>query len=895
MRTLVAALAPVPAIVFVVACAEPAPPSQPPAASARAPASVPVVADAAAACAELRAIEDTDRSMAEARAAEGAAGAPSPWGESRVAHGTGVCSVADDNIQSLEDAILAAPEPVAATDAKRPGGRGAGGEPRYLDLVDRRFSFDARERALLAANGFVVAGRLTSPNYGAAFHEIYQSELPIFVTSDAILHAVYAGNDKLLSRIESSVLEPALRRAMAEMTCALPSAASDYPPEVARDLDVYLGVANALLRGDGNGGRDEAVPTPLSDGKEIAAIVGALGRAEGLLGAPESPPFVLFGRPRVVDASAFRPRGHYEAALRAYFQASMWLSRLELNLVSRSCKSSHPSTAPDPSETPREDVDALALADLAERSGALPLLAKVDHAWSLLAGRREDVSLSDLVALRAKAGIRSLAAPDVADQLRRAIGAGWKRTARTHFTPAGTTELPVIATALGPRIGPDTAPTKRLVEDAIPGRPMLHAADMAYVLGNDRAKTWLAKDLAEHAELGSQLELARADARAAMSGEDLYSLWMRGVVGLASPADGTTPSFMRTDAWADLRLDTTIAAFGQIRHNYVLMAAGTYDAFGCRIPDGYVEPAPGMLDAIIAYADRGASALRDLDPRDESRGAAYFARVAKVMRTLRRIVARELSGEPLREDERRFLGMVAEFAEDYRCFDSCAPPTYTGWWYDLFIDRIADGTGTPEFIADYYTSTNVGQIAYIGAREPHMGVFIVDAGGPPRAMVGPVAHAYEHVGALDQRITDSEASAVTDLVEPWAQSYTVAEPREPRLSVHEIPAPSPSGAARAAGAYPMDGSQPPARRRGAITLEAKSPSGLGPVTLELLDHHRKPIATLTHVVGASPVRYVFPARAIHGGPLEADGVRVRVGDAVFVHTGSLDVSLGETP
>jgi hypothetical protein len=827
--------------------------------------------DGAGSCDDLRTIEDSERSLADVPTADD----PTPSGmpDSRVARSTSRCAVADDNIQSLEDAIIVAPPTPPAPYAGHQAG-----PPEYLDLVERRFVLEPKERALLKSNGFVVPARLERPNYGAAFHDIFQSELPIFVTSDAILHAIFAGNDKVLSRIESGVLEPLLRRAVAQMTCALPAALADYPHETAEDLDTYLGVANALF-----GYPSGPKPTLLSDGTAILTIANAVGEGHGLLGAPEGAPFVLFGRARVVDASAYQPRGHYTGTLSKYFQAVTWLSRLELNLSSRGSVSSHPGMAPDPRETPREELLALAMADLADRSGALSLLAKADRTWSLLAGRREDISLTDLVALRKKAGIGSLKDPGVAEKLRAAIGDGWKRTARTHFTPQGTKELPAIATMLGARIGPDTAPTKELVTDTIPSRFMVHATEMAYVLGNNRAKTWLAKDIEQFPTLARQLDVARAKASAAMGGADLYSLWLKSVVGLSLRPAGAVPSFMATSAWADLRLDTTLTAFGQVRHNYILMAAGTYDSFGCQIPDGYVEPAPAMLDGLIAYAERGARLLAEMDPRDASAAGAYFRRVEKVMRTLRRIVSTELAGAPLSLPEKRFLGMVAEFAQDYRCFDSCAPPTYTGWWYDLFIDRIADGTGTPAFIADYYASTNTGEVAYIGAKAPRLGIFLVDTNGKQRAraMVGPVAHGYEYVGPLDSRTDDEAAHEIKDLLEPWAASYTVPAPPEPRLRVSEVDV-------QRRGGLAME----PAPRTGDVVLMAASERALGNVQIELLDHHRQPIATLTHWLGTSPVRYRFPTATIRGGPIEVAGLRVRALGTSFSNLTDLSLELG---
>src|SRR5262249_38850735 len=149
--------------------------------------------------------------------------------------------------------------------------------------------------------------------------------------------------------------------------------------------------------------------------------------------------------------------------LAPYFRAAMWLSRLEMNLASRSSRSSAPGFTPDPRETPREATVALALADLAQRANVLGAIATLDRAWGLLAGKREDVSIADLVTLRQRAGIARLTDSSAPDALRAAIGDDFRRTARFHYMPQGSTELPAIATLLGPRVTPDSAATRPLV------------------------------------------------------------------------------------------------------------------------------------------------------------------------------------------------------------------------------------------------------------------------------------------------------------------------------------------------------------------------------------------------------------------------------------------------
>ncbi len=504
----------------------------------------------------------------------------------------------------------------------------------------------------------------------------------------------------------------------------------------------------------------------------------------------------LFGRARVVDFSQYRPRGHYvnSRALARYFRAAMWLSRLELNLVSRSCRSSQPGAVPDPSETPREATVAIALADLAERAGVLGDLGLLDTAWGLFAGLREDVPLAKLAEMRRGLGIGAITVPDAADRIRAAIGAGFRRTARLHYMPEGSTELPAITTMLGPRVVPDAFATRPLVHGETSGRYDLGAADLAYAFGHDRAQRYLAADLQRFPSLGGQLEHARAIVGQGIAGKDLYSAWFGAVRALAERPVGALPSFMGIEAFQDLRIASFVAAYGQIKHNNVLIAGQPYDEGACAVPDGFVEPAPAVYRKLAEYADRGRAVMTTLDPRGALGSAAYFQRLGKLMRVLGAISEAELAGRPLSAEALAFLSMVVEI----HGIDIGTGwiTTYNGWYFDLFLDRPSPTTQAPPgrlghpsikwagFIADYYTSTNTETVAYAGARAPRIGVFVVDVGGAPRVVVGPVAHGYEHHGPLRDRLTDETSTTIhlAAVAEPWAESYAVAAPPEPPLS-----------------------------------------------------------------------------------------------------------------
>ncbi len=704
--------------------------------------------------------------------------------------------------------------------------------PRFLEAILRRFELQPAELTVINRAGFAVPARLEVPSYTHGYHEIFQSQLPVYITADSIFHAIFASHQTVVERLEGSRLSPMLSLALDEMHCALVTAAPDYPPDVVRDLDLYLLVARRLIT-DADADTDPphsafASGTIEREADELVAKA---------ISASELTTVTLFGRPRLIDFTQYEPRGHYadKETMQRYFRAAMWASRLEFNLVSRSSRSSDPGPAPDPRETPREAIAALALADLATRSGAAKSIADLDAAWAALAGPREDVSIAQLAELRAQVG--SLTNADAFAKLKVAIDDRFRRTTRLHPMPEGSRELPAIATLIGPRIVADAGALTLLVNNAVPDRHSPGVEDIAYTFGLDRAKTYLAKDLAAFPALDSQLEVARAKVGSTSAGDDLYSAWLAAIRALADAPVGTQPSFLTSEAGEDLRLNTIAAAYGQLKHNYVLVEGQPYAEFGCQIPDGYVEPVPAAYEALIDYAARGAKLAALLDPQDSTKVRAHFERVGHVLRVLRAIVGDELADRPLTDAERRWLGMVAELSLDLDAQTTGYPPMYTGWYFDLFLDRQADGMRGADYIADYFTSQE--DVAYVGTTAPRLGIFVVDAGGLPRAFVGPVARAYEVHGPLGARYTDQTARALAQREEPWAAGYTI--PAAPPPSSLQL-------------RYDAE------TRQFVLT----SDRALGRATIKALDHHHVAVETMRAIVKKGETRVALKKKRIAG-------------------------------
>ena len=728
--------------------------------------------------------------------------------------------------------------------------------PRYLDRIDAHLHLTPQEHALLRANGFVVLDRLPYANYANAFHDVFQEQLPLYVGIDPILHAVFRGTERALERLERKRLVPALASLLQKLRNTLARSRDRYDADTLADLDVYLGVAWAL------GGRtetlaDTSATTLFGNDPSVIPLLESARGGHGLVQVE------MFGRERMVDFSQLEPRGHYagynpeEPSLREYFQAVMWLSRLEFNLVSRSCRSSQQGTIPDPSETPREARDAMALADLVLRSGASVELHAFDEVYSAFAGRREDVSPANLSRLMLANGIRANDQESFS-KLKAAIGDGYRRTARTHYMPEGAGELPAIATLLGPRIVPDTAPLTRLVHDTVPGRTRLGAADVAYVLGHDRAKAYLTTDLAEFPGLAVALDGARAELdHQARRGNDVYSSWLRSIMALGPAPTGAQPSFMKREAYADHRMNTAIVGYGQLRHAFVLLAAQGYDAYGCEIPDAYVEPLPAVYDALLAHV----RAMRKLGPG--------WAGLERVLGMLRSIAHTEASGNPLTDAQKRWLAMVAENIPVGGYVDSGEPPKWTGWYFDMFDDREHGASKSAAFIADTFTLTNEGVVAYLGTEGPRLGVFVVDVGGEPRAMVGPVAKGYEALAPIASRLDDTSALSFAHKTSAWRSGFAVPPATEPRW-----------GLEGRIVRCPTDGGV-----QWRVVLRSDEP--LDTVRITLLDHHADPLtAGLSVRVGPSWEVYGFALPAdVAAAKFGVEGLHVAITDVESAEAG----------
>jgi len=659
----------------------------------------------------------------------------------------------------------------------------------YSDSVRIKMGITPAEEKLGNAHGFFVTERLTFDSFGTAFREVYTKDLPVFISTDAILHAIHMSYDFILMDTESLVLEPKLRELLAGMHDAVPALQARYAgiPEMEqplRDLDVYLTIPRTLLS-------TSAVAPVFSENSDT------VGDLLDLIEAEQGGQYNLFAETcRLLDFSQFTVRGHYtqREELARYFQAMMWLGRTEIYL-------SIPQTdtcRPTEDDVQRQTILALLAREALEEAGAEDVFTEIEELIQLFVGESDNVTLSNLTELR------TLTSVDEASDLLDANQLGlfqetlseqaWsiqriQSQMLVNNTPMEPGRLqPAAAFMLfGQRFVIDSYVTSSVVYDRIDHngsavrRMLPKPLDVLFALGNDAAAQLLEPEL-EQFHYGPNMAALRY---LVDSYEDefwqqsLYNGWLNTIRSLNPPEEAGReglPAFMQTAAWWQEKMNTQLAGWAQLRHDNLLYAKQSYTGIpGCSFPFSYVEPIPAFYEAVGTFARTAAQKFSAL-PTDgalEVDGITdYFEYLAGVNDTLAVVAQKELDGRPFNEEESTFLRRVIYF-KDMVCYQGL-----DGWYARLFYGDEAAVEKPDMVVADIHTSPAdesgnlVGWVLHVGTGPVNMAVVTANVPGEGEvAFVGPVMSYYEHLSTGFERLTD----------EVWQTSFSAAPSRRPEF------------------------------------------------------------------------------------------------------------------
>ena len=650
-----------------------------------------------------------------------------------------------------------------------------------FNLADVRFVNDvdlsSAQMALLATNGFVVVpGGLDQFEDAYRFDDAWDPYAghAYWVTTDAVLHALYVAFDNLLQFLETEDfhlrLETVLTGSYQAAVNQLAEAEETGLEDAAHNAVVYYAVALGLL----NPAAYEAV-TPAEDIRaEAEPLIAAALAGEGRLEVP------LLGDEYVEDFSQYQPRGHYTASPQQanYFRAMMWLGRI--TFLARD---------PDTMRTSMLMLRALeqgnqytewaTISDLlAFLVGPTDNLGPVDYLPIARDHFGPDLSLGpigdDDILATFQAQIQALPGPRINNVVR----------------PIGT-EVDELDEAtrgfrlFGQRFTLDSYVMQRLIYPYVGSvgneRQLPAGLDVAAALGSQTAYDILVEqgETGYHNYTENLIELHSTVSQ--LNGPDwlqnIYGGWLWALQPLWARNPDQYPAFMNSAAWLRRDLQAGLGSWAELKHATLLYTAqpqGWLGGGGERELNthGWVEPNPLVFSRIAAVSaalsegllSRGIGLQGDLTqpPPGTYYTRAALDNLAELSAMLAEMARKEVWGESLTDDEQLFLK-----------YDFGSKLWLTRYYAEL---PLSEPPTSSAMIADVASNPDAGTVLEVATGQVDLIYVITDSPDGLQLTRGTVYSYYEFVNPIDERLNDDEwraRVAVGDLpVRPnWIREF----------------------------------------------------------------------------------------------------------------------------
>ena len=641
--------------------------------------------------------------------------------------------------------------------------------PAYFDSINHYYSLTPYETTLLNNNGFVVSSRLSKPTFIGAFTDIFNHDLPVYVSSDAILHAIHMSYDAILMDVERQCLIPWLDTLLMQMHAQVPVLASRYASNNAmstslKDLDVYLTVPRKLLGKTINPVYPENTSTITALLQDIQAL------------APED--VQLFSTSsRSYDFSQFTVRGHYttDQTLSRYFQAMMWLGRTEIYLIA---PKQDALPVPD-ADIQRQTVLAALTTEAIKGANAQRILDTLDAVIQFFVGEQDNVTCKNIQDLLQENSIQQASAlldTDIwkkfQDTLKQKPYTFQRILSQILWSDPLSPDQVQPASAfllLGQRFIIDSYITSNVVYNRVKktNRRMLPSPlDVLFALGNDAAAQLLEPQLQlySYAPNLAALRYMVDSYDNSFWTSTIYNGWQNCIRSLNPPAGrDSLPVFMRTAAWWQYKMNTQLASWAELRHDNLLYAKQSYSAsIICSFPESYVEPIPEFYNRIKTLAGTASAYFNRMKMVFPS---MYFQNLASTADTLQAIAQKTLTHTNFSNAERAFLQRMINITTGGGCGGPVT--SYTGWYPQLYYTGQSGFDKYDALVADVHTAPTdaggnvVGWVLHVGTGKIDMLVLTATTtDGRAMSYVGPVYRYYEYVSTNFKRLTDEEWRAM---------------------------------------------------------------------------------------------------------------------------------------
>jgi hypothetical protein len=659
----------------------------------------------------------------------------------------------------------------------------------YFDTLDGYYNFTEYEKSLIEDHGFMISERLKRISFGESLLQIFHHDFPVFVSTDAILHAFHISYDRILTDMEVGLLEDRLIQLLWSLRNSIGQLHTIYGSNpdmiiMLKDVDIYVTVPLLLLE-------ESATPYYPENSVMIDSILNWIDDEQGGISST-----IFSSTCRVMDWSQFKPRGHYvydpqkPYNLEGYFRAMMWLGRIELYLIA---PASFPYQCPNQTfeDIQRQAIDAFLINELFDLANAAQIYEEIENILKFFVGESDNVTLNHLDYLKQAISLNyptelldSLKMVEFQDTLMNQAFAYQLILSQILFSNPmkPDTIRPASAFMLfGQRFVIDSYVTGTVVYDRIKYmgekicRLFPSTLDVLFSLGNSASAQLLIDELNEFhystnlAALRYLIDHYDPD----FWGSSIYNYWLNSIRKLNPPEDRSElPEFMQTAAFWQQKMNTQLASWTELRHDNLLYAKQSYTGGSvCSYPYSFVEPFPEFYATLNEYSTEAYNYFTSLNfpnPLIKNKIIYYFGRCKGITDTLQTICEKELDGIPFTNAESAFLGgMIYETGQSGVSLD--------GWYPNLFYDDVFRGEfgyeglmESDHIVADIHTTPTdcignyIGAISHVGTGSVNLGVFVTENHlGESTAFVGPVMSYYEYRTTNFLRLTDEE----------WASTY----------------------------------------------------------------------------------------------------------------------------
>lgn len=636
----------------------------------------------------------------------------------------------------------------------------------------------AEQRARLARDGVVGSPGAQEKEFFTLYEKARYANVPIFITSDSLLHVYHLMFDKTLRTAETEYFYPLLktlnRALITEVDAQYQQLRGGPWEDAALRTVAFVAVAGKAA--------DPGFPVPAYAAELAEAELALIQAADGIWPSPLFPG-LQFGE----DYTQYIPRGHYTLSedLSAYFKSMMWYGRMTFRLQTQ-----------DPAIGEAETRSALLLVRAlrntqVESRPALDVWADLYDPTAFLVGRSDDLTVLDYIPVIDAVYGKNPPLTTLADdaKLREFIAAADALPSPRilGLVIAVTDDETQVTKGLrfmGQRFVPDSYIFRQLIYRNVgtlsDRRGLPKGLDILAAMGSERAYELLdAMDETHYANYVSQMEKMRAWT-GSLTVEDwtetVYNAWLYTFYPLLEKPAPQTPSFMQSTAWQDKQLHTSLGSWAELRHDTILYAKQIYAELGGdwmpTPPDplparGYVEPVPefyARLAALAAMTRDGLASRSLLGAQD----ADSLSRIEELALALKQMAEKELAGIPLTAEEHERIRYYGGELEHLVMASADQPENASGAMpymeeepqvaviADVATDPDPQGIGIPQPV--------VLEVAVGRVNDLHVVVPLIEDDGSIRLEVakGGIFSYYEFPWPAEDRLTDEKWRALLD-------------------------------------------------------------------------------------------------------------------------------------